>query len=242
MKRTAIITGGVVGIGKATALKLASVGFNIVLGYRTEEQRAHETIAQCRAMDADCIAVSADIRSRCELNELFSGALNHFGSVHVLVNNASLRQDCRFEEMTEEQWDAVVDTNMKGVFFCCQYAAAAMRRQGDGGVIVNIGSSTGITGRLNGLNYCASKAGIIVMTKCLALELAPDIRVNCVIPGSTATYDRTPERLGSLESTIPLRRLASPEEVAAAIGFLVSDEARYITGQKLFVDGGQFMY
>jgi acetoacetyl-CoA reductase/3-oxoacyl-[acyl-carrier protein] reductase len=149
--------------------------------------------------------------------------------------------------MTEEDWDVVVDTNMKGVFLCAQAAARVMLRQG-GGQILNVGASTGIRGRANGINYCAAKAGVLVMTKCLALELAPTVRVNCLIPGLVRTGEVVrrrglddPDRLRRAEEAIPLRRIGEPHEVAEVAAFLISDAAGYINGQKILVDGGQFM-
>jgi acetoacetyl-CoA reductase/3-oxoacyl-[acyl-carrier protein] reductase len=170
-------------------------------------------------------------------------ATARFGSIDVLVNNAAINIDKPLRDLTEPDWDAVIDTNLKSVFLCSQRAAAVMLEQPTGGVIVNIGASTGIQGRKNGANYCAAKAGVLVLTQCLALELAPTIRVNCVIPGSTADSGRArrPEEIADKQAAIPLGRLACADEIAAAVTFIVSDQAGYITGQKLVVDGGQFM-
>ena len=151
--------------------------------------------------------------------------------------------------MTENEWDSVVDVSMKGAFLCSQAAARQMLSQDDGGTILNIGASTRITARRNGINTCASKAGLMIMTQCLALELSPKIRVNTIIPGLTVTAET--ERRFSLddpsvrsqrEGAIPLQRLGQPADVAAAVMLMLSDDAGFITGQKLVVNGGQYMW
>ncbi len=180
---------------------------------------------------------------------MIDGAQETFGSVDVLVNNAGLNIDKPMHDLTDEDWDRVVDTNMKGVFLCSQRASAYMLQQPQGGIILNVGALTGIRGRTNGLNYCASKAGMLVMTKCMAMELAPRVRVNCLIPGMTYTGEmeerfglKNPENVRMLEGRVPLQRLAEPEEMANVVSFLLSDEARFITGQKIIVDGGEYMF
>lgn len=243
--RTAIITGGARGIGRSIALKLGRLGYNLVLGYRTMDETALETVDLCRNYGSKAVLVKGDISNGSDARALVDCAVTHFGSVDVLVNNAGINIDKPLVDLAEEDWDAVVDTNMKGVFLCSQNAARVMLRQDQGGAIVNIGASTGIQGRINGLNYCASKAGVLIMTKCLALELAPKIRVNCVIPGSTADCgqrQRSQEYVKMKEAQIPLGRLGAPEDVAEAVSFVISDRAKYITGQKILVDGGQFMF
>jgi 3-oxoacyl-[acyl-carrier protein] reductase len=243
--RTAIITGGTRGIGRSIALKLGRLGYNLVLGYRTMDEIALETLALCRDDGIKAVLVKGDISNRSDAEALVDCAVARFRSVDVLVNNAGINIDKPMIDLAEEDWDAVVDTNMKGVFLCSQNAARVMLKQDRGGAIVNIGASTGIQGRRNGLNYCASKAGMLVMTKCLALELAPKVRVNCVIPGSTAGCGprrRSQEYIKTKESLIPLGRLGAPEDVAEVVSFIISDGAKYITGQKILVDGGQFMF
>jgi NAD(P)-dependent dehydrogenase (short-subunit alcohol dehydrogenase family) len=151
--------------------------------------------------------------------------------------------------MTEDEWDQVVNVNLKGAFMCSQHAARQMLTQPSGGVILNIGASTGIRGRRNGVNTCASKAGLMMMTQCLALELAPKIRVNTIVPGIVVT-DETRKRFGlgdpaalrAREAAIPLQRAGQPDDIASAVLLMLSDDARFITGQKLVVDGGQNMW
>ena len=170
------------------------------------------------------------------------------GRIGVLVNNAAVVEDAPALEMTEKQWDSVLAVNLKGAFLCSQIAARQMLRQEEGGVIVNIGASTGIRGRRDGVNTCASKAGLMIMTQCLALELAPKVRVNTVIPGLTVTGE-TARRFGLSDhavrqarvQAVPLGRLGEPDDVAGAVMLLLAGDARFITGQKIVINGGQNM-
>ena len=191
--------------------------------------------------------LKADVAEPQEVAGLVDTALKHFGTVDVLVNNAGINIDRPLLELTEEDWDRVVDTNMKAVFLTSQAAGRVMIGQTAGGQIINIGATTGITGRANGLNYCAAKAGVLVMTKCLAIELAPKVRVNCVLPGTVRTpeiderYDLKKNE-SALAKKVLMKRIGEPEEVAAVIRFLTSEAGAYINGQKLIVDGGSFLY
>ena len=248
--RTAIITGAARGIGREIALRLARQGFRLILNHHHRDDDGAEAACRaCRVFQADVQSVKADISRSDEVARLFRIAREAYGSVDVLVNNAGLNIDKPLLQMAETDWDSVVDTNMKGVFLCCRAVAPIMIGQPQGGVILNLGASTAISGRRNGLNYCASKAGVLAMTKCLALELAPKVRVNCIIPGLIETeeararfrLDDAGERRGR-ELGIPLGFIGSAEDIAGAAAFLVSQDARYITGQKLIVDGGQYMY
>lgn len=249
MARTVVITGATRGIGRAIALKLAAQGNRLVLNYSTHEDRAQEVLKRCQELHPEVHLVQGDISKRDEVEKLFEEGYRRFHSIDVLVNNASINIDRPLLEMTEEEWDRVVDINMKGVFLCSQIAARYLLRQKQEGIILNVGASTGIRGRKNGINYCAAKAGVLVMTKCLAMELSPRIRVNCVIPGFTWTEEteqryhlQQQENVLAKEQSIPLQRIGSPEEIADVVSFLLSHEARYINGQKILVDGGQYMY
>ena len=248
MNKTVVITGGVKGIGRAIALKLAQQPYNLVLNYHCDKQSAEETLERCREHTDNVMLFQSDVSKPAKVSALMEAAVNTFDSLDVLINNAGVNIDRLLLDMTEEDWDVVVDTNMKGVFLCAQAAARFMLRQG-GGYILNLGASTGIRGRTNGINYCASKAGVHVMTKCLAMELAPTIRVNCLLPSMARTNEvverfqlNDPDKLQQVESTIPLGRISEPHEVAEVAAFLLSDAARYINGQKIIVDGGQFMF
>jgi NAD(P)-dependent dehydrogenase (short-subunit alcohol dehydrogenase family) len=245
--KTVVLTGGTKGIGRAIALQLAQQKYNIVLNYHHDDHVAQETLMACRERTANVILVKADVSKKGEVKNLFQECLATFSTLDVLINNAGINIDKPLQEISEDDWDQVVDINMKGVFLCAQFASTMMLQQEHGGIILNIGASTGIRGRKNGINYCASKAGILVMTKCLAMELAPKIRVNCVIPGLVWTED-TEKRLhlddphSARLQEVPLGRVGLPEEIAHVVAFLLSSEASYINGQKIIVDGGQYMW
>lgn len=250
MRQTVVITGSTSGIGRGIALRLARAGtFNIVLNHATNEEKAQETLRLCEAeAQGQVLLVKADVSQKADVERLMRSAVEQFGRLDALVNNAALVRDRPILEMSEDEWDQVVDVNMKGTFLCAQAAARYMIAQDTGGVILNIGASTGINGRLNGINTCASKAGIMVMTKCLALELGPKIRVNTIIPGLTLTEEtgeryhlNDPAVLQSRAEGIPLKRLTTPEDIAGAVLFLLSERADFINGSKLIVNGGQFM-
>ena len=248
-KRTVLITGGTRGIGRAIALKLGQQGFKLILNYKSDETSAQEASRLCQEFTSDVTIIKADVANKDDVTMMMQQIIARFHAIDVLINNAGLNIDRSLLDMSEADWDRVVDTNMKGVFLCSQSASAYMLQQETGGIILNVSACTGIRGRRNGLNYCASKAGVIVMTKCLALELAPKIRVNCLIPGFIRTSEtehryslHISENVHLKESDIPLGRIGTPEEIADVVSFLVSNEARYINGQKIIVDGGRFMY
>jgi NAD(P)-dependent dehydrogenase (short-subunit alcohol dehydrogenase family) len=207
------------------------------------------TLAECEQISSCVLIQKADVSKCDEAARLVHRAVDEFGRLDVLINNAARVADKPVLEMTENEWDSVVDVSMKGAFLCSQAAARQMLGQDDGGTILNIGASTGITARRNGINTCASKAGLMIMTQCLALELSPKIRVNTIIPGLTVTAET--ERRFSLddpavrsqrEGAIPLQRIGQPTDVAAAVMLMLSDDAGFITGQKLVVNGGQYMW
>ena len=247
MAKTAIVTGATRGIGRATALSLLRDGYNVVLNYHANETNAAETLEACEAHRDQVAAVKADVSNAADINRLIETSLERFGTVDLLVNNASINIDRPMLELTEDDWDQVVDTNLKGVFLASQAVGRIMCSQDCGGHIINLGATTGITGRANGLNYCAAKAGVIVMTKCMAIELAPKVRVNCVIPGTVRTpeieerYDLATHEPAMAERIL-LKRIGEPEEIARIIRFIDSENGSYITGQKLIVDGGSFLY
>jgi NAD(P)-dependent dehydrogenase (short-subunit alcohol dehydrogenase family) len=249
VSRTAVITGSTSGIGLGIATRLLGAGYNIVLNYSADDQRAAKALDQCLAIAPAVQLVKADIADGAAVVAMMQRAVDHFRSLDVLVNNAARVIDRPVLEMSEADWDQVVDVNMKGAFLCSQSAARHMLQQEDGGVILNIGASTGIRARKNGINTCSSKAGLMLMTQCLALELAPKVRVNTIIPGLTLTDETAdrfhlsdPEVLRAREQSVPLQRIGRPEDIADAVLMMLSDEACFITGQRIVVDGGQYMW
>jgi 3-oxoacyl-[acyl-carrier protein] reductase len=243
--RFAVVTGGTKGIGLSFSRRLAALGFQVAALYRNDREAAESAVAE---IGAGVVAIRCDVSDPAAVAELGETLRSRYAAPEVLVNNAGRNIDRPFLKLADDDWRQVIDTNLSGPFYMSREFAPAMLANG-GGSIVNIGATTGIRPRLDGVNYCASKAGLLHLTKCLALELAPGIRVNCLIPGMIDTEEmRTrfrvaePERLASLLAEIPQRRIGDPDDMADALAFLISDASRYITGQKFIVDGGQFMW
>jgi len=230
--RRALVTGGSRGIGRAVALELARAGAEVVVGYRRGAAEAEAVAAETGGR-----CVQADVSDSREAARLVEEA----GDLDVLVNNAGLTRDGLIARMTDEDWETVIDTNLGGCFYTCRAAARGMMRRRSG-AIVNVTSVVGIHGNPGQTNYASSKAGIIGLTKSLARELAPrGVRVNAVAPGyiSTALTDVLPETARqAILSNTPLARMGTPEDVAAAVRFLCSDAASFVTGEVLLVDGG----
>jgi NAD(P)-dependent dehydrogenase (short-subunit alcohol dehydrogenase family) len=245
--KVALITGGGNGIGRATAVRFAREGARVVISDLDEAGLA-QTQAEIEAAGGSVTAVTGTVTSREDVQKMVDTAVSTYGGLHVLINNAGITRDgltTRIKEgqplfMSDDKWDAVLDVNLKGTWLCCQLAAVPMIEQGYGR-IVNTASIAAL-GNIGQANYAASKAGIIGLTKTLALEFARyGIGVNCVAPGGvkTSMIESIPEKIiERLIQGIPFRRFAEPEEIAAVHLFLASEQAAYITGQTLFVDGG----
>ncbi|MEM2870581.1 MAG: 3-oxoacyl-ACP reductase FabG [Thermoplasmata archaeon] len=237
--RVAIVTGGASGIGEATCVRFAQEGARVVVA-DIDLAGAEMVCAKIKEAGGRAVAARVDVRSAADAKAMVEAALKEFGQLDILINNAGINRDAMAKKMTEEQWDTVVDVNLKGTFLCSQAAAVPMmeRRYGR---IVNT-SSIGALGNIGQANYSASKAGVIGLTRTLALEFARyGITVNCVAPGATKTRMTAgipPDIASKFIESIPLKRFAEPSEIASAHLFLASDEASYITGQVLFVDGG----
>ena len=242
--KTAVVTGGSRGIGRAVCLELAKGGANVVLCYAGNEAAAAETVSACEALGAKALAVKCDVADGEQVKALMDEAVKAFGRIDILVNNAGITRDGLLMMMKEADFDAVISANLRGTFLCMKAVARTMMKQRYGR-IVNLSSVVGLRGNAGQVNYAASKAGVIGMTKSLAKELASrGVTVNAVAPGFIDT-DMTaamPEAAKTATlATIPMGRLGAPEDVARAVAFLASDEAAYITGQVLAVDGGMAM-
>ena len=239
--RTAVVTGGSRGIGRAVCIQLAKQGCNVVVNYCHGEAAAAETVALCKAENANAVAVQADVSTAEGCKALFEQAVNAFGRVDILVNNAGITRDNLILRMSEEDFDAVLNANLKGAFLCCKEAARRMVRQRYGR-IVNLSSVVGLRGNAGQTNYSASKAGLIGLTKALAKEEGPSgITVNCVAPGVIDTdmmASFTAEDKAALAEETPVGRLGTAEEVAKLLLYLAGEDAGYITGQVFGVNGG----
>jgi 3-oxoacyl-[acyl-carrier protein] reductase len=247
--KTAIVTGSAVGVGRETALALARRGANVVVNYSRSEAEARQTLADVAALGVGALLVQADVSQDSEVRAMVAQAVERFGGVDVLVNNAGITYFVDFKDLegvTEAMWDHILAVNVKGVFFCSRAVVPQMRRQGAGS-IVNIASVAGIAGGGSSIPYCASKAAVINLTMAFARTCAPEIRVNCVAPGFVDTRwhearpgDTEPYR-NAIAGMTPLKRVCKPEDVAQAVVSLV-EGADMVTGQTLVVDGGMVMH
>lgn len=243
--KVALITGSARGIGKAIALELANHGAKIVINDILPKNEIDKTLEEIRKSDDQAIGIRADITIFEEVESMVKEIINKFGKIDILVNNAGIIRDSLLIRMKEEDWDAVININLKGTFNCSKTVAKYMMRQKSGGKIVNISSVIGLVGNIGQANYAASKAGIIGLTKSIAKELAlRNINVNAIAPGfiETDMTKRLSEKVRKdLQQQIPLKRLGTVKDIAKVVYFLVSDNANYITGQVINVDGGMVM-
>jgi 3-oxoacyl-[acyl-carrier protein] reductase len=242
--KNCIVTGGSRGIGKAIALTFAKLGANIAITYSRSADAANDVVSEIEKSGSKGIALQADATDYSKAEEVIAKVIEEWGSLDVLVNNAGITKDNLILRMNEEQWDAVINTNLKSVFNYSKAAAKPMMRA-RGGSIINIGSVVGISGNAGQSNYAASKAGLIGFTKSYAKELASrNIRANVVAPGyimTEMTENLDEKVLESIKQETPLGRAGNPEEVSNVVAFLASDLSSYITGEVLRVDGGMAM-
>lgn len=242
--KKALVTGASRGIGRGIALTLAKQGADVAVNYRSNAEEAEKVVSEIKAMGRDSFAVQADVSNKASVTKMFEEFKNKWSKLDILVNNAGIVQFAPFEELTEEQWDAVLNTNLKGQFLCGQQAVKLM---GQGGRIINIASiaSGGVgVGFSRTSHYTASKGGVVALTENMALDLASKgINVVAIAPGVIET-DMTKDMLVDekakmgLLSRIPKGRVGKPEDIGAVAAFLASDEADYITGSVIYVDGG----
>ena len=242
--KCAVVTGASRGIGRAIALQLASEGAKVVVNYSGSEQKAQEVVEEIKANGGEAIAVQANVADADSVQNLMKSALDTYGSIDILVNNAGITRDNLLMRMKDDEWDDVINTNLKGVFLCTKAVTRQMMKQ-RAGRIINISSIVGVAGNAGQANYVAAKAGVIGLTKTTAQELASrNILVNAIAPGfiTTEMTEGLPEDLkeGMLRQ-IPLAKLGQPEDIAKAVVFFASDSSNYITGQTLQIDGGMVM-
>ena len=242
--KVALVTGASRGIGREIAQTLAAYGASVIVNYNGSKDRADEVVEMISAAGGKAIAVKADVAKAEEIARLFEEAQAAFGRIDILVNNAGITRDNLILKMSEEEYDTVLDTNLKGAFLCMKHAAKIMLRQKNGRII-NISSISGIAGNAGQANYCAAKAGLIGLTKSLAKELGSrGITVNAVAPGfiETGMTEKLSEQVKEgMLAQIPLKRAGSVKDIAEAVAFLASERAAYITGQTLSVNGGMAM-
>ena len=242
--KVAVITGAGRGIGRVIALQFAQKGSRVVVNYRSNTSQIEEMLTLIRNAGGEAIAIQADVSKEEDVKRLIADTIRYFGKIDVLVNNAGIIKDNLIMRMPEEEFNRVLDINLKGTFLCMKHVSGIMLKQRSG-KIINISSVVGLSGNIGQANYAASKAGIIGMTKTVARELASrGITVNAVAPGfieTDMTDNLSQKHKDAMIANIPMKRYGTAMEIAEAVSFLASDAANYITGQVLVVDGGLAM-
>lgn len=242
--KTALVTGASRGIGRSIAIKLAQLGASVIVNYSGNKTRAEETAAEIQSVGSEALIWQCDISNEKAVQEMVKESIAHFGKIDIVVNNAGITRDGLLMRMKEEDWDAVLNTNLKGVFLVTKAVLRPMMRQKQGRII-NVASVVGILGNPGQANYVAAKAGVIGLTKATAREVASrGITVNAVAPGfivTDMTDQLSDDVKDKMKQEIPLRQLGSPDDIAGVVAFLASDDSKYMTGQTLSIDGGMSM-
>lgn len=241
-QKTALVTGSSKGIGKATAVKLAKVGHNVVINYLKDEKRVTQVAKKINEFSKSLI-IQADVADYKQVKSMVEKTVDKFESVDILINNAGFSHHATLDKLEPDHWSRMLDVNLTAAYYCAKETSPKMLDRG-WGRIVNVASLRAMTGSGHGAHYASSKAGIIGLTKSLALELAPQVTVNAVSPGYTRTKmtrDSLEKKGEEIRAKIPLKRVADPEEIAAVIAFLASPEASYVTGETINVNGGIYM-
>jgi pteridine reductase len=233
--RVALVTGASKRLGRAVAIGLAAQGADVVIHYRSSEPEARKAVGEIEKLGRRSIALHADLAQISDLPQLFQKVDAHFGRLDILVNSAANFLQTEFASTTEKTWDASLDTNLKAVFFCCQAAALLLKKSN--GAIINFADIGGILGWPGFIPHSISKAGIIMLTRCLAKELAPEVRVNAIAPGTITMPGDAPELEANFVKLAPLHRSGRPNDIVAAVSYLAT--AGFVTGQVLVVDGGR---
>ncbi|MEB8098581.1 3-oxoacyl-[acyl-carrier-protein] reductase [Staphylococcus xylosus] len=244
MTKSALVTGASRGIGRSIAIQLAEEGYNVVVNYAGNKEKADAVVEEIKAKGVESFAIQANVANGDEVKAMIKEVVSQFGTVDVLVNNAGITRDNLLMRMKEQEWDDVIDTNLKGVFNCIQKVTPQMLRQ-KGGSIINLSSVVGAVGNPGQANYVATKAGVIGLTKSAAKELASrHITVNAVAPGfivSDMTDALSDELKAQMLEQIPLAEFGEDSDIAHTVAFLASEKAKYITGQTIHVNGGMYM-
>jgi NAD(P)-dependent dehydrogenase (short-subunit alcohol dehydrogenase family) len=234
--KVALVTGAAKRIGRSVALRLASEGVDVIVNYRSSKAEADEVVDQITAKGRRSMAVEGDVAKRADVMALFATIEREFGHLDILVNNAGMFFPAKFEDLTEEQWDTILDVNLKSQFLCAQAAAPMLRRSGHGRII-NFASLGGLLAWPTYTHYCVSKAGVIMLTRCMARALAPEITVNAIAPGTISFPGDAREIAEDFIRRTPLRRTGGPEDIEEAVIFLA--KSPFITGQVIVIDGGR---
>jgi NAD(P)-dependent dehydrogenase (short-subunit alcohol dehydrogenase family) len=232
--QVALVTGAAKRVGRSIALRLAAEGASVAVNYRTSKDEAESVVREIQAGGAKAVAIQADVSRRAEVSKLFAAVEKEFGRLDILVNNAGMFFPAKFQDLTDEQWDGIMNANLKSQFFCAQAAAPIMKRQGRGRII-NLASLGGLLAWPGYTHYCVSKAGVIMLTRCMAGALAPEILVNAIAPGTIQFPGEPPDE--EYIRRVPLHRTGTGDDIAAAAIYLATSD--FVTGQVIVVDGGR---